>query len=760
MLHPSTLMSALLLEVPLQFRQLPPSWVIALVLFPALVALAFLAYRKPARPRPRRRVLAVLRLLVLSLALFLAFGPFLRRDETRVEPAPLAILYDDSASLQRVDAPQAQRLEVLREIARSAERKALDERYRLSAYRVAEKLTPTTADAEAIRGRGTVSALGDALFSFLAEHRGRRIPEVILVSDGRVTGGRDLEAAAERFAQEGVRVHAIALGDPRPAPDLSLERLKVPDLVLVGDTAVFTLRLRGNVEQLPGPILVRLHDENQREIDRVLIETWSPDGVQLTLSTEISEVGVRTFYAQVEALPGEIALDNNRVELDLEARPARIRVLYVDGDPRWEYRYLKNRLLRSENVNDREIELRCWLASASRDFPQEASPGLTRLRRCPVDADELLENFDLVILGDVDPTHIHPDPLDGPRFLDAVATFVRRGGGLLMLAGPRHNPTAYRGTPLEPLLPVQLGRSAPLVEDGFRAMPSVLDAPHPVVMLDRDPQRNRAEWENAVPLWWFQPVERLRPGAQAWLVHPQRSNQHGPLVLAASVYAPDGWVGWIGTDETWRWRFPGGERTLQRFWRSALRHLASTRLRGAEGRARLDLDRSQVELGQTLMVEARLRDDSYQPLQRDEGLEAFLEDGPVVPLAPVPGQPGTYRGRFRAAQVGPGQIYLTSDDRADGDVLASARFHTVLPSREMRVTAQDTDALRLLTERTGGMLVQAPAAKKLLGQLDGSERLTRLVASHDAALDGRLLLALFLLLAATEWFLRKRSNLS
>ncbi len=762
---PTTMVGAL------QFHNAMPSWVIALVVTPILTALVFFSYRKPARARVWRRILSVLRLGVLGMAVFLLLGPYLRSNETKVEPAPLALLFDDTASLQRIDDPATsgdpttatsnRRLDVLKRIAGSAEVAELADRYNLNSYKFGGKLSATAADGSDLTAQGESSAIGDAILELLSEHRGRRLPEIVLFSDGRVTRGSELAEVAERLSREGVRAHAVALGDPRPAPDLILERVQVPDLVLVGDAAVFQLRVRGNLAQLPKPIYVTLYDQDDRPIDRMQVDPWHADGVQISLSAVMERSGDYALYAEVDSLDGELALDNNRVELPTEVKPARIRVLYVEGEPRWEYRYLKNRLLRSETRFEREIELRCWLASATRDFPQEASPGVTRLRRCPTEVEEMLDNFDLIIIGDVDPTRISPDPLDGQRFLDSVAAFVQRGGGLLMLAGPRHNPSAFRGTPIEALLPVQLGHEAPRGDRSFQAQLPVADNPHPVTMLSSDLAYNHQIWQQATSLWWFQPVERLRPGAQAWLQHSELSNENGPYVLAASIYAPEGWVGWIGTDETWRWRFPGGESQLHRLWRSALRHLASTRLRGAQGRVRLDLDRSQIELGAFLTVEARIKDEAFEPLRADDGVPLFLEGSEQsIALKPVPNQPGTFRGRFRAATLGAGTVYLTANNESAGELLASARFHTILPSVEMHDTSQDTAALARLTDVTGGMLVQVGDVQDLWDRLDGKERLTRLIASHDQPIDPRLLMTLFFLFAASEWLLRKRLNLS
>lgn len=758
----------------LYFEFMPEAWVLGLVIVPAILAVAFLAYRRPKRDRRLRRVLAGLRTLLFATAVLLALGPFLRETRRKTEPAPLALVFDDSASLQHRDTlepavveslreqgltqeGQPRRLDLVQALAASDWTGKLAERYSLSAYRFAERLAPTSTDGAALTAKGAVTAVGDSLMGLVAENRGRRLPDVVLITDGRSNHGASVAEASTRLASEGVRVHVVALGDPRPAPDLAVERVKSPDLVLAGDEALFLLRVRATGEGIPPFANVRLRDELGGLLDEGRVELAGDAGAQVALSVRLDDPGERRLTAEVDVLEGETAQENNRLDLPIEVKEVKIRVLYVDGYSRWEYRFLKNRLLRATA----DIQVRCWLADAGRDFIQEASEGLEPLKRIPTSLDDLLRDYDVVILGDVDPADLNPDPLAGARFVEAVAEFVKRGGGLLMIAGPRHNPKAYVGTVLEPLLPVLLGREPAFEPRLYHPVPDDPLAPHPVTMLAPDPQDNQRLWEGAEGLWWYHPVERLRPGSQAWLVHPQNSNQHGQHVIAAGGYVPEGWVGWIGTDETWRWRFPAGERYVERFWRAALRNLAAARLRGEEGRARIDLDRTRVVIGEPLTVEARMRDEAYLPLVLEEGVTAFLEGREKgVQLAPVPGQPGIYRGVLRAAETGSHQVVLTEDADPDGVVLASARFSAVLPSLESRVASQDPVALREISGRTGGTLVPIQQADRLLDRLDGSERLSRTLASRDLPLDGPPLLILFLALACAEWLLRKRTNLS
>jgi len=245
---------------------------------------------------------------------------------------------------------------------------------------------------------------------------------------------------------------------------------------------------------------------------------------------------------------------------DITPRPLvqePLRVLYVDQLPRWEFRYLKNALIR-----DPEILAHAWLVSAEPEFPQAHSLLEGRsaklverhksffepMTKLPAD----LSGFDVVILGDIASHDV------GEPFLREVDRLVReRGGSLLLIAGTRHSPHGFIGTPIEGLLPVSAKKpEARAVDRELKIRLTGAGRSHPVSkFLERE----------LPPIFWHVPNAELKPGART-LAEIDAAN---PVFV--TLEAGKGRVFASLTDETWRWRFDtGDEPNFYPFWRAVM----------------------------------------------------------------------------------------------------------------------------------------------------------------------------------------------
>jgi hypothetical protein len=471
----------------------------------------------------------------------------------------------------------------------------------------------------------------------------------------------------------------------------------------------------------------------------------------------------RRFRVSIPPLEGETLLDDNRLELSVRVAPEKVRVLYVDGYPRWEYRFLKEMLKRA----DENIQVQVMLLSATPDFLQESTRGVPPLREVPTDRATLLDDYDVVVLGDVSPYAISPDPARCDEFLAALVEFVERGGGLLLMAGEYDNPRAYVSTPLEPLFPVvldsvEMASAPPASPTGFRPQLEEPANPQEIVRLLPDPEENRRLWEEPgglEPQYWFQPVGRAKPGSQVLLRHPTEGGSEGRYPLAVAGYYPSGRTLFVGFDSTWMWRYHFGDRYHERFWRAAIRWLALGRLKSGDRRYRVEVPQSAYDIGSSVSVEARVLDEDFQPSTRPvqearwSGPDGRVEE---LSLGAVPDRPGLYRGTLDPDRPGLYRVWI----EVGGERIAGAEFEVVLPSLENRDPSPDPALLREVSRLSGGRAVDLARLAELWDEFPGGEERREPISSRLTDVWDRWATLLFALaVLSVEWVLRKRWEL-
>lgn len=262
-----------------------------------------------------------------------------------------------------------------------------------------------------------------------------------------------------------------------------------------------------------------------------------------------------------------------------KAKP--IRVLYVEDVPRWEYRYIKNGLLRI----DENIQLRSWLCDASGDFHQEHSKTMAPLKALPRTAKELAQ-YDVILIGDVPRKALGKTAKAQAAWCKAVVEFVSQGGGVAFLAGAKAMPEVYRGLFDQMLLPVILEPPASKKKDGekpasafrhapFRPTPVVQEKKkiHPILRFKETDEESLAVWSKIPGLHSYLPVRKLKLGARAILQRPG-DKKDGSRVIAAVGKWGKGRTFFIASEDTWLWRKPHGEYYQDTFWRNVVYHLA------------------------------------------------------------------------------------------------------------------------------------------------------------------------------------------
>lgn len=776
-----------------------PGWVIFCL---SLVVMVFLAlvYRRERASVLRRVLLAAVRACALALVIAVLCGPALVLQRNRTEHSFVALAIDTSLSMATEDEvaeagarsagdtgddgvdratpsnEKRSRLSRVVDAAVSGSTSALDviaERNALQLFGFAGEVEPlafvprsadTSAVAEAARSLvadGSHSDVAGAIRRVIDRAGGRRLAAVVLATDGRATTSSRLRDAIDLARARQVPVFPVPVGSPDPVRDIEVGALLADEAVFVKDLVAVEvpLSLAGASEAVE--TTARLIDERTGEVlaeEQVLID---PDAdAPIELRTKPKERGTLSLRVEVDAIEGERTTENNSGRVVVRVLDNRVRVLYVEAYPRYEYRYLKNALLREETV-----ELSVLLLDADERFVQE---GTNPIRRFPETPEEL-NRFDVILFGDVDPRGAWMSERQMRLLLDFVGN---SGGGFGLVAGERAAPQRFLGTPLERLLPVRLasdagGRTAESGSSGF--LPKLTPDGERSGMLRFSEERLESErMVRALPeLFWIARTEGAKPGATVLLEHSSLRTIGGPMPLMVLGRYGAGRIFFQATDDTWRWRRHRGETLHDTFWVQVVRELMRGSRIAQDRRVILRTDRRTYEYGQAVGVVAEVLDAdllgalgmsmraSLSPEGGSAGvaggertfeLSRLGESSAMFESAVVPPSPGTWR------------IGAEGIDRLPGEPTSSVTIRVEAPNVETRRIEADLAALRRIAEGTGGRVLDVSNLPAELASLpDRSVQIPDDVV--EPLWDSRLTLGLFTLLIGAEWVLRKAFGL-
>ncbi|MBX3394535.1 MAG: hypothetical protein KF841_04120 [Phycisphaerae bacterium] len=775
----------------LRFESPPAAWI---MLIGAVVA-AVLVYRLYRRQRVASRWrwgLMFLRFSVIMTALFMLSRPVIVLQRNEVERSVVAVMIDSSGSMLTTDVPQSQSANgpAKEDVPNGAGRESasrwsaavqsvfssqgglasrLISRHDLDVWtfnsgatRVGRARNASELDELARRidqsaiVRGATD-LASSLLQVMDAGRSTRLAGVVVLSDGRQSANQSVESALAVAEARGVGIYTIAAGSSRARPDVEVSSVWAVSDVFVRDAARVQcqLDLRGVVEALR--VMLQLRDKATGQIfaERAAdvaggAMTWRGE-----LLYSADAPGLRTLTVAALPLAGEENVENNEADLTIKAHDATVSVLYVEGDPRFEYRFLKNLLIREATLDSSIL-----LLSATAGFAQEGTRPITRF---PQSIDEL-GRYDVVILGDVDPHGDWISPVQESMLVDFVSN---QGGGLAFIAGERHMPQQLRRSKLERLLPARLsptfdGSYGREMTEPFRLRLTAEGRDSAIFRL-ADADVSLRDAPMTAGWYWYSTVRGAAPGAVVLATHPsaQAENESMPLVVLGRFGA--GRTFYLGSDDAWRWRQYGGEAFHQHFWLQVIRTLARGKRFGAQGGWRIETDRRRYELGSEVQVELLAGDSQEASLPVYPRVVVTDDTGaPIerVELRRVEGSVDRARGSFNAIRTGTLKVEA-EDFRSALNQEAPSRLIVVRAvDREMDRREADDEFLMRLAHAGGGRT--ARLGDDLSEMIDAiPDRSVQIPADIEEAIwDTKFMLILFTLLIGAEWVTRKAMGLA
>ena len=777
----------------------PISTPLMLAVFAGVVLLSIFLYRRAwGLPLWLRVGLGLARLIALALVVASLFEPTAVVTETHTQPRTLPVLVDVSESMSmkdqrksapdiaaaagslgmlsgealppdevvmRLDAEQRQTIQsatrldlargILRHPAAPVFRK-LGESFDVSYHsfgRATQILSDasTMGDAE-LNGLAATEPATSIAASLEAVAKSGVTPPagIVLLTDGiENTSTKRIEAVLQDLGARGIPVFPVPVGLEEP-DDVSIRNIVMQEVAFSGDSVPVQVQvLSKGYEKRMAKLTIQLND---RPVFQRRIRLQG--GLQFEdaeFNVDIREKGAARVAVAIEPFEDEVSVANNRVEHSVRVVNEKVNVLYIEGNNRWEFRYLSAILKRDPRLNTTFIS-----SSAGPEFARNSPE---HIERFPAKREDAFK-YDLIVLGDVDAEFFSPEELA------VLEELIRdRGASLLVLCGPMHTPSSYGGTPVEAMLPVRFeaGNDAEwdLTSESIYPVLTPEGRSSMVMLLENEAEANDRIWSRVAPLDHLPPLLGVKPGATvlATLSDAAAGSQGYPLV-AWHRYGTGKCLS-MATDRLWRLRFKTGDKYHWRVWSQTIQFLTLSRLMGEHKRIRLETDRTLYTDGEQTRLYAHVLDEDFEPVvQSSFEITVSGVDGNAlrekVSLQPDRTSPGLYEGYFTAPVAGRYRLEANEDD---AEVSNTTEFQVAVVNEELSDTHTRREELQRIAQRTGGTVL-APADLSKLESLLKPEPITTTVRSERPLWDNGLVAALLVGLLGMEWVLRRRNDLT
>ncbi len=736
------------------------------------VSLVWYVYKREGRERRVRVVLASVRMILILLVVALLNRPVISLTQSRTEPSVLAFMVDDSLSMRIKDIQKGEdasvlqaRLEAVTDLMSAENAKLLTELaakhqlrfYRFNADAVAMQ-TSTTQPVPLIEAQGQKTQVAESVRTVMRELQGQRLAGVVVLTDGRDMPQQSITSALDDLKDFGVPIYPVPVGSDSALRNIEIQQVSAQDSVFVKD--ITNIKSMVRVSGPPGQLVTIslkdkktgqvIRDASGKPVERQISPT-TDEPVEVELQFTPAETGTMDLVVVADPVAGEIDDGDNAREVQISVLDAKIAVLYVEGYPRWEYRYLKNEMIR-----DKTVDISCLLLSADPTFRQEGDKPITRF---PETLEEILA-YDVVLFGDVDPREMSDNQLQ------LVADFVsRRGGGFGMVSGPQYSPHAWKGTAIEGVLPVDITKTAPedwgttgaTIAEGFRPALTKEGTDSSLFRFFADRAQNgqflKEGWQ---PIFWYARGVSTKPGVgEVMAEHPSEVGPDGrraPIMVVGRYGA--GRTLFSAIDDSWRWRFYTGENIFNTYWVQQLRYLARSRKLG-QRKFTLASQRPIYDLGQQVRLTARAIDPQLlTQLPEQLRVQLTAADGQLVRQETLTRQAGTdtYLASFTADRIGKYTVTLPSV--APGIDEMTVPIDVSVPRLELSSPQVDRVTLGRLASETSGEVIELASAATKLPNIPSAQRQVPLITSQPLW-DAPIALAAFILLLTGEWVARK-----
>ena len=700
-----------------------------------------------------RAIMMGVRVAIFALVLFCLMKPTLLVKRVLPQQSYVAVLIDDSRSMRIADDDKKPRTQFVQEAfgTQGTVAKQLGDRFKVRYFRFSSDAQRVSGPAD-MSYAGTRTRLADAIDQVRQEMSGVPMAGMVVVSDGADNSDAPITSSLLPMKASGVPVYAIGLGRESIDQDIQVNRAETPAAVLKGSSLVVDVVV--SQSGFAGQTVELTVEDAGRIVDKQPV-VLPKDGEAITVrvSFKATEAGARRFKFRIAPRTGELITANNEQEAIIEVQNRKDKILYFEGEPRFELKFIRRAVADDPNIQVVALQrtgenkyLRLDVDSAS-----ELAAGFPKTR------DELFA-YKGLILGSIEASFFTHDQLE------MIAEFVnRRGGGLLALGGRKSfSEGGYLGTPIGEVLPVVLDRVEN--KDYFaelKVQPTRAGLTHAATQIAGTPKESEERYKTLPALTAANAVYKAKPGATTLLTGSAPNNNTEHVVLAYQRYGR-GTAFALPVQDSWLWQMhadvPLEDMTHETFWRQLLRWVVHESPAPVEVVASSDL----VEPGERLTISADVADSSFIEVN-DAAVTATVVapsgESFTVPMEWDGTKDGLYRANVVLKEQGVHDIRVES--KRGERVIGRDEVHVnSAPSNAEYYNAQlNATTLKRMADETGGRYYKASNVNTLADDISYTGRGDTVTERMDLW-DMPIVFMLLMALIAGEWIYRRVRGLA
>ena len=710
---------------------------------------AYYAYKNVATDKYSLGLVS-LRGLTFTILAFIFLRPVLNISTVLPQESYLAVVIDNSESMKIKDDGQTSRADQLQKQFETTNFfKRLNDKFKVRTYRfdsTAERIE--RPDQMTFAGkRSRMESATDLLHQELGTVP---LSGVVLITDGADNASKQWTESLSKLEARHIPFYTVGVGSENITRDAEIVKVSAPRAALKESTASIDVSYRSHgFKGRKATLYVR---ENG-----VLLKS---EQVTLPADGEISESsvdlpvkneGTRLFSFSLQA-PDDRIPENNNLDALLEVKNDHPQILYIEGEPRWEFKFLRRAM-----QDDPNIRLVTLLRSSQNKFYRQGIDKEEMLAEGFPNKREDLFAYKGLIFGSIESTFFSQEQLK------MVVDFVsNRGGGYLMMGGRNSfSGGRYENSPIADILPVQLsaGDRTPVIGK-LKLAVTDYGRTHPLMKLSADVNVNTKQWSDLPPLNDFNKTLDAKVGAII-LARGQQEQRSGsdPILLAYQRYGR-GRAMALTSGSTWRWQMEmdHNDQTYELFWKQILRWLVST----SPDPVMINPNKDTYLPGEAVRLTAEISNKKFERMNNAKVVARVTNPDGVTESIPLDWNgsgEGAYQAELNATAPGIYQVDVEATQGSENLGTNRASFQVRDRPVEYYNAALDARLLQSVASSTGGRYYPLSKIGDVPEDAQYVEGETSFIEQKELW-DVPLLFILLCMTLGGEWFWRKRRGLA